>query len=386
MSKLKTLIKFTIYYLINLLLSSSKETKKKSLLLIRLDAIGDYVLFRNFIEVLKKSEKYKDYKITLLGNSVWKSLSEELDSEYIEEFIWLDRSKFSKDIVYRYRKLKEISYNGYEVLLSPAYSREFFVGDAIVKLIEANEKVGSIGDLSNIKKWQKNISDNYYDVLVPVKERVMFEFNRNKEFFENLLHTEVDIQKPTIQPQIKKLNLKLPNYYAVLFIGASANFRKWDIKNFAKIAEHLKEKYGYEIVLCGGPTDKGDAMEFKKYFKDEYFDLVGKTSLVELLTVIYNGNLMIANETSAPHFAIALEMTNVFVISNGNHYGRFTPYPKEVSECYHVIYHPEIENNLANYRKLSNLYGFGSQLNISDIGVDRVIKEIDSVIINNNTI
>jgi len=95
---------------------------KKSLLIIRLDAIGDYVLFRNYIEVLKNSEKYKDYKITLVGNIAWKSIAEELDSKYIDNFIWTDREKFEKNFIYRYKKLKKISSKGYDVVINPTYS------------------------------------------------------------------------------------------------------------------------------------------------------------------------------------------------------------------------------------------------------------------------
>lgn len=379
-SKLKTLIKLIIYYFINLFIKPSKEIQPKSLLLIRLDAIGDYVLFRNFIEVLKKSEKYKDYSITLLGNSAWKDLSEELDSEFVDEFVWLDRNRFNKDFVYRYQKLREIVACGYEVVLSPVYSREFFYGDTIVKLINAKEKIGSIGDLSNIRKWQKNISDKYYDVLVPAKSELMFEFDRNKEFFENLLGIKLDIKKPHIDLKPKKLPFELPEKYAILFIGASASFRKWNIEGFAKIGEYLKNQFGYVIVLCGAPSDKDDALRFKECFDGSYIDLVGKTSLIELLHVIYNGNLMIANETSAPHFAVALEMTNVFVISNGNHYGRFTPYPKDMAPNYHVIYHPEIEKNLDDYERLSNSYGFGSDLDINEISFEMVKNKIDGVL------
>ncbi|NLO17468.1 MAG: glycosyltransferase family 9 protein [Arcobacter butzleri] len=379
-SKLKTLIKLIIYFVIELFIKPSKEIKPKSLLLIRLDAIGDYVLFRNFIEVLKKSEKYKDYSITLLGNIAWKNLCEELDGEFIDNFIWLDRDRFNKDFLYRYQKLQEIVSSGYEVALNSVYSREFSYGDAIIKLINANEKIGSVADVSNIRKWQKNISDKYYDVLVPAKSELMFEFDRNKKFFENLLGIKLDIKKPHIDLKPKKLPFELPEKYAILFIGASSNFRKWNIEGFAKIGEYLKNQFGYEIVLCGAPSDKDDALRFKECFDGSYIDLVGKTSLIELLHVIYNGNLMIANETSAPHFAVSLEMTNIFVISNGNHYGRFTPYPKNMAPNYHVIYHPVIEKDIDNYKKLSNSYGYGSNLDINEISFESVKRKIDGVL------
>ena len=83
-SKLKTVIKITIYRIVDLFIKPTKKITINSILLIRLDHIGDYVLFRNYIELIKNSNKYKNYSITLLGNSVWKDFSEELDNKYID--------------------------------------------------------------------------------------------------------------------------------------------------------------------------------------------------------------------------------------------------------------------------------------------------------------
>ncbi len=191
-------------------------------MIVRLDAIGDYVLFRYYIEIVKKSEKYKDYSITLLGNISWKSISNELDKEIIDEFLWLDRNKFIKDFKYRYTKLQEITSKEYEVLLNPVYSREFFLGDSISKLVCAKEKITSKGDLSNIEKWQKDLTDNYFTNLIEAKNDVLFEFDRNKEFFENLFDINLDIIKPYIELKDKNLGFSLPKNYVVFFIGASA--------------------------------------------------------------------------------------------------------------------------------------------------------------------
>ena len=375
-SNLKKLIKLLIYGLINLFISPSKEIKRKSLLLVRLDAIGDYVLFRNFIKLLKKSQKYNDYTITLLGNSVWKNLSKELDYEYVDDFIWLDRNKFHNNLIYRYKKLKEITFYGYEIVINPAYSREFYYSDTIVKLLTANEKIGSISDTSNLNVFKNNVSDKYYTKLISTKKEIMFEFNRNKEFFEKLLEENLLIVKPNIKLKEKKLSFNLPQNYAIFFVGAGKNFRKWDIQKFAMVAKHLKDNYDYKIVLCGGANDIKESKSFKQCFNDDYLDLVGKTTLVELLYVFNNGNIIISNDTAAPHIAVALSMKNVFVISNGFHLGRFVPYPKNLSENYHVIYHPEIEKNLDDFKELCNKYYFGSELNINKISVDTVKEKL----------
>ena len=53
---------------------STPQNELNSLLLFRVDAIGDFILFRNFIEVLSQSRKYSNFDITLLGNVLWKDL------------------------------------------------------------------------------------------------------------------------------------------------------------------------------------------------------------------------------------------------------------------------------------------------------------------------
>ena len=383
--KFKTIIKLIAYFIINLLIRPSKKINPKSLVLIRLDAIGDYILFRNFIEILKKSSKYKDYSITLIGNVARKNLTEELDYKFVDKFIWLDRHSFSKDLIYRYRKLKEIVSSGYEIIINPIFIRTFFFDDNIVKLINAKEKIGSGSNTSNIEVWQKNISDKYYTKLIQNQKEPMFEFYRNKEFFENLFDTKININKPIISLNKENLEFKLSKKYAILFIGASDRYRKWSVEKFSKIGNHLKKKYGYDIVICGSKNEINEANELEKYFDKNILNLTGKTTLLELLSVISNGDLILSNETSAPHIAVALNLKNIFVIYNGKHFGRFTPYPKEISKNYHAIYHPLIERNLKDYEKKSNKIGFISKLDIEEISSDMVKLKID-LVLNNHEI
>ncbi len=164
MQTLKQLIKYILFSIINLLVRKSSKIEPKTILLVRLDAIGDYILFRNFIEILK--DEYRDYKITLVGNIVWRDIALEFDKDFIESFIWINRKNFERNPLYRYKKLKDITKIGYEIVVNPTYSRSFFVDDTIVNVINSRKKIGSQGDLSNIRKWQKSISDKYYDKLV----------------------------------------------------------------------------------------------------------------------------------------------------------------------------------------------------------------------------
>src|ERR1700709_434902 len=70
------------------------RTPGKRLLIIKTDAIGDYILFRNFIEIIRNSVLYKDYEIDLLGNPRWRDTAEKYDGQYVNRFIFIDSDAF----------------------------------------------------------------------------------------------------------------------------------------------------------------------------------------------------------------------------------------------------------------------------------------------------
>ena len=102
---------------------SMKKSVDKSLAIVFYGLIGDYIIFRNFLEAIKKSEKYKDYKITFIGNSCFKSLALSLDSKFVDNFIWIDHKKLSKNIFYRYKTFLQLSKLSFTELIVPTESR-----------------------------------------------------------------------------------------------------------------------------------------------------------------------------------------------------------------------------------------------------------------------
>jgi ADP-heptose:LPS heptosyltransferase len=375
-SKVKPVINRFVYDRVDHLIFPSRKILKKSILLVRLDAIGDFVLFRNFIEVLRKDHRYQTHYITLLGNSAWKELAEKLDSNYIDEFIWLNRYEYKSNFSYKYKKLKKITSKAYEVVLSPAYSREFTIDFDIIRKVNATEKIGSVGDLMNISEPDKLIADKFYTRLIPACKEILFEFYRNREFFEHYLEITIDCARPEIIFTEDVLNVKYSENYAVIFIGASRSYRKWNLDSFVRVITYLKFKMDLNIVLCGGEGDVslGDSLENRLNFK--CLNMVGKTTLLQLINLLANARLLLSGETSVPHLAVAIGLKNVFVIYNGIHYGRFTPYPDEITRGYFGINHPEVDRDREAYKKVSNETGWSTRLDINEISSDQVIESI----------
>jgi ADP-heptose:LPS heptosyltransferase len=378
--KIKNLINYFFTTIILFLVKSGKRKKReKTLLLIRLDAIGDYILFRNFIEIIRNSPNYKNYQITLCGNIAWKSLAETFDGEIINSFIWINRKKFYGNLFYKYRILKKIFKGGFEIVVQATHSREILYGDTIVNAAQTLVSVGSSGSEEKHAVWKRKLfTDKLYTKLFTASSDYLFEFAVNKGFVENLLGYRVNIKKPELNVSVIKRSNKIKNKYILIFPGAGEQIRMWASSNFKEISEFILDNYSLDIALSGSKRESYLFYEIaSSNFKQKYLNFFGNT-LPELAKLISESELLISNDTSAIHFAAAIN--NPFIcISNGNHFGRFHPYPKEIFDKAYYIYPPEIMNNLDNTELLKKKYRFSSVLNINEIKpqtVKEIIKKI----------
>lgn len=378
--KIKNLVNYLGFIFVSFFIGR-KKIVPNSLLLIRLDAIGDYVLFRNFIKILKESSKYYNYKITLCGNVIWKDLAESLDSDVVDNFIWINRKKFYGNLFYKYKILKEIHDYRFEVAIETTYSREVLFGDEIIKVSGATERLGNIGSLDKHAKWKRNLfSDKWYTKLISSKETNLFEFSRNKEFFQNLLETKIFIKKPLIDVAgitFEKLSSK---NYVVLFPGGSSSERRWDINNFLEIARYILNTTHYDVIVDGSKKEVNLSQYIWDNLKsDSVFVTTGTTSLLEMAKLLSDAELLISNETSAVHFAVAVN-TKFICISNGAYYNRFHPYPKDIFDGAFYVYPDEIKKNCNNAKYLENNFRYFSKLNINSISIEEVKKMIKELL------
>ncbi len=379
---LKNIINFLIYLIIDSFVCIKKaETRGGNLLLIRLDSIGDYVLFRNFIEIVKKSDEYKNCSITLCGNISWRNLAETFDSAFVDEFIWIDRKKFYGNILYKYRILKKIHNAGFESVIDPTYTREILYGDSIVKTSCAAEKIGCTASLDKHAKWKRNLlSDDYYTTLLPSSTKNLFEFYRNKEFFENLLKQKLQITKPYFETKNVQLEKVTYDKYVIIVPGANDKKRIWNVNSFISVAEFILNKSDYNILITGSSTETEIAEHIShKLNSSKVYNLAGNISLSSLVKYIEDAKLLISNETSSVHIAAAVN-TPFVCISNGNHLGRFNPYPKEIFDDAFYVYPPQIKGMINNFDNEENKFRFSSELNINDITPAEVIREISKIL------
>ena len=239
--KFLNIFRFLIYRVIDFIISLFPQFKKpNTLLIIRLDSIGDYILLRNFLSAFRESEKYKNHKITLCGNRIWKDIAEEYDKDIIDDFIWMDRKKFSNNFVYKYKFLKEIYSRGFEEAIDMTFTRELLFGDSLIKTSKAKVRIGSKGSLEKHTAWRRKLlTDRYYTKLIPASKTNLFEFYRNKNFFEEILDLKIDIKKPSLPNSTKSSNHSFDKKYVVIFPGAADFSRRWNPGYFVEVLNLL---------------------------------------------------------------------------------------------------------------------------------------------------
>ncbi|MEI6480333.1 MAG: glycosyltransferase family 9 protein [bacterium] len=382
--KLKKVFKIIVSQLLYILVIVKFRFKKKNkstnktLLIIKLDAIGDYVLFRNFLEEIRTSSTYKDYKITFLGNSVVKDLSETLDKAFVDEFIWIKKRNVFKNPL-SILKIADLIYNKFNTTIHATYSREF-IGDLLVKLSGSETRIGFYGDCNNISEKEKNKTNTWYTKLVPIDPKINFEFYKNKSFFSQILNSELIIKKPYID--LKNLQIStppiLPSNFVLLFPGAQQNFRRWPADKFQSIANYLINKYNLDIVICGSKSDSALANIINPDDNKRIFDLTGKTSLTQLIFIISKAKLVISNDTSGAHIGAALDIPTI-ILSQFNHYMRFVPYPSEISDKMFCLL-PHIFDTVPQ-NELIEKFKLGSDVDISLISIDDVKEAIIKTIL-----
>ncbi len=123
---------------------------------------------------------------------------------------------------------------------------------------------------------------------------------------------------------------------AVISPAASKAERNWHTEGYVQIAEHLV-KQGFHVMICGGPTTMETllAADISSRSKVEVTNLVGKTSLKQLLAVLKRAHLVIAPDTGPAHMAVTVgtPVIGLYAHSNPHRTGPYL-YQQYVVSCY----------------------------------------------------
>lgn len=303
-----------------------KDSHKTGLALIRLDAIGDFILWLDTAKEYRRL--YPNQKITLIANAVWADMARMLP--YWDEVWSVSLRDLSRNPLCRWAFLCRVRKAKFETAIQPTFSRVFMQGDSVIRASCATNRIGSIGDMARILASDKAVSDAWYTRLVPANSSAKMELLRNAEFIQNLSHDDFRVALPQ-WPMLSKLPVSLlpQGPYSILFPGGSWRDKLWPNGFFADLSGRLYRKHGWRVVLCGSATERALCDLIAHTSGVACLNLAGQTTLPELAELIRGAQCLIGNDTSAVHLAAAVGTPAVCILGGG-HYGRFMPYPDTV--------------------------------------------------------
>lgn len=346
---------------------------KKRIVFVKMDGIGDYVIWTAAFPALRDIYPSSEYELILIGNERFKGLAESEPVFDRKLFVNLDRLALSPS--YRFRLLKEVRMLNADVIFNARSARDLIWGDSIVRSSAAREKISSEGTGNLMLPILDNWTRSWYTEIRPAPVKGEHEFISNLKFL-GVKQSSIQFRHPVRPPDASVVDF--PDY-AVLVLGSQAAEKCWPVERFARVAEEIDRKYKLKIVLCGGMDDRHLAEEFRSSTKLKTTNLLGKTSLVELASVLSRARVVISNDTGAAHIAAAADTPTV-VISPGSEVGRYFPYPPGTADEVKAIQYPQVCSGCAESCRMIGYSNSPTRPCIRRVTIDDVCRAVEELL------
>lgn len=113
--------------------------------------------------------------------------------------------------------------------------------------------------------------------------------------------------------------------WLVLNPGAAyGSAKRWYPERFAEAGNLLAEQMGVGVVVVGGPAEKEIGEDIEQQLTAPAVNLVGKTTVREMMAVIAKSQLAISNDSGPMHIAAAFDVPTIAIFGPTDH---TTTYP-----------------------------------------------------------
>ena len=277
---------------------------------VRLDAIGDFVVWLPAAEVLVADLRARNRRVVLIANQLWAPWAKALLTP--DETVSVDMGRFGSDLRYRLSVLKRVRALKLGEIILPTYSRIPGDGnDAIAFASGARNRIGNLGYRSRnlIAGILRALLNFGYSSVVPSDSapragRPISETENNAVFLRGLgLSATARVGRLPFAVDVDLASLCLPDSpYAVLIPGGSFSAKAWPVERFAEVGHALKAS-GLELLISGSSGEHELCEQLAAACGGR--NIAGQTSLPALGEVIRRARLLVGNDSAGMHIAVA---------------------------------------------------------------------------------
>ena len=320
--------------------------KRRGLLAVRMDGIGDMVLFRRSLDHYAAAFNLPREEITILGCKSWGSLSDIALAGY--RVIAIDEHAFARRPLYRFRISMMVRLLAPAIAVCDSYFRRALMADSLVLVSGAPRKVVSLPYVNEATRSEFTYYLSQMDEIVTTGLYPIHEVLRHDRFIAAVTGKPMAASPPVLAWRDSPSPHVPQEPYVVLNPGSNERGRRWPFNCYFNLAQHLIGR-GYHVVFVGSGDEAPGEVE-RALLEDNpaIVDLYGKTSLPEVMDIMRGAAAIVSNDTGPAHLAIGLGRPTVVVVGGG-HFGSFVPYPEGVApktarfvyqemSCYHCFW------------------------------------------------
>lgn len=292
--------------------------QSRGVLVVRIDGIGDMVLFHPAFAHYPQALGVALSEITILGCQSWAALAPAFFPGI--KFYAINEHAYDRRPFYRFKVSLWLRRQNFAVALLDSFMRKPLVADSLIYVSGAPTRIVA-------KPYLSPKTQRLFDWYLARCQRVIdtgphptHEIPRHFAFVSALAGRSVTSEPPRLRWRERGPEMKQP--YAIINFGANEPGRRWAFENFLAVALELKKR-GLAVVFVGGPAETS----YKNRLDGEGFvDLIGATTLDELLDLLHHAALVVTNETGPAHLAIGLGAPTVTILGGGQ-FGGWMPFP-----------------------------------------------------------
>ncbi|MBI4666487.1 MAG: glycosyltransferase family 9 protein [Nitrospinae bacterium] len=289
----------------------------RNILVLNLTRMGDLIQTTPLIRGLR--EKEPGCRITMLANDRFAGILKFVDG--IDELVTFDIHGFGApgggeelDVLALYEYLDGLIHNlmerGFDIIINLSHSK---ISAVLSMLIGAPDVRGFLSTPRG-ERLVKNPWLVYFTAFLAFRRYNRFnlvDMYMRGAGVEPSAGTRLHLNPDTSVDESVKAEMVIhdikPGQIVIgLQAGASREERRWEPANFAKVGDALAEKYGAKIVLFGAAQEKKLGDEITSTMKYPAVNLMGQTSLPQLVAWVKHINLLVTNDTGTMHIAAAL--------------------------------------------------------------------------------
>ncbi len=314
---------------------------RKGILVIRMDGIGDMVLFRNSLEDYAQAFGVPKEQIFVLGCKSWESVADHVFDGY--HVMAIDEHKYAKRLLYRIWVNARVRRLNVAVTVCDAYFRRALMADSLARVAGAPKTIMSLPYINGPTRAEYAWYLSQVSDVVDTGPYPRHEIERHAAFTALFTGDAPDPKAPRLPWRNNPPPVATDKPYAVLNPGSNEYGRRWPMAQYIELAGWLAGQ-GMRVVFIGKAEEKAAVIPAS----DDVIDLTGKTTLPEMFDLMHRAALVVSNDTGPAHVAIGLGAPSV-VIVGGGHFGCFVPYPESVRpetarfvyqrmDCYHCFW------------------------------------------------